>query len=142
MDSVDIDLLSDAVRAGNNLIYDLDGNGVLDQDDRSTWVEDLFGTFFGDADLDKEVAFADFLSLSNKFSESGGWASGDFDGSGDVQFPDFLLLSIHFGKSATAVAASPEPNAAMLLLVGLVGLVRRRWITHSVVRRNSPRRSH
>ena len=49
-----------------------------------------------------------------------------FDGNGDVQFADFLLLSADFGKSATAVAAVPEPNAAMLLFVGVVGLVRRR----------------
>ncbi len=44
-----------------------------------------------------------------------------------VQFPDFLLLSSNFGKSATAVTAAPEPNAALLLLVGTVGLLRRRW---------------
>ncbi len=37
-----------------------------------------------------------------------------FDGNGDVQFADFLLLSADFGKSATAVAAVLEPNAAML----------------------------
>ena len=53
---------------------------------------------------------------------------GDFDGNGTVQFPDFVILANNFGKSATAVAPVPKPNTAMLLLVGLVGLVRRRRI--------------
>ncbi len=78
--------------------------------------------------MNKTVEFPDFLSLSETFGKNGGWANGDFDGSGAVQFADFLLLSTNFGQSATAVAAVPEPNAAMLLLVGLVSLVRRRWI--------------
>ena len=54
-----------------------------------------------------------------------------FDGSGVVQFADFLLLSSNFGKSAPGVAAVPEPNAAMLLLVGLVSLAR---IIHAITR--------
>ena len=121
----DIDLLSGAIGSGE-MMFDLDGNGAVEEEDRRIWVEDLLGTFFGDADLNKEVEFADFLSLSRNFSETGGWTEGDFDGSGDVQFADFLLLSSNFGKSATAVAAVPEPNAFILVLVGLVSLVRRR----------------
>ena len=73
---------------------------------------------FGDADLNKTVEFRDFLALSETFGKDGGWAAGDFDGSGQIQFADFLLLSTNYGKSATAVAAVPEPNAAMLLLEG------------------------
>ncbi len=88
----------------------------------------IFGTLFGDASLDKEVSFVDFTSLSFFFDKPGGWEQGDFDGSGIVQFPDFLMLSSNFGKSATAVGVVPEPNAAMLFLVGLVGLVLRRSI--------------
>ena len=127
LDANDIDLLSlDVHTGGGDLTFDLNDDGLVDQEDRNAWVENVFGTFFGDADLNKTIELADFLSLANGFDMPGGWANGDFDGNGTVLFPDFLLLSSNFGKSATAVAAVPEPNAAMLLLVGLVSLVRRR----------------
>ena len=67
---------------------------------------DIVGTLFGVL-LSMEVSF------------------GDFDGSGDVLFPDFALLANNSGKSATAVGVVPEPNAAMLLLVGTVSLLGR-----------------
>ena len=82
----------------------------------------------GDADGKDGVQFEDFLIVATNFGSPGQYTDGDFDKSGDVQFADFLLLSANFGKSATAVAAVPEPNAAMLLLVGLVSLVRQRSI--------------
>ncbi len=129
LSAADIDVLSAAARDGvQDAPFDLNGDGAVNGIDRQVWVTDIVGTFFGDADLDQEVALADFMSLSKSFSAPGGWAAGDFDGSGNVQFADFLLLSANFGKSATAVAAVPEPNAAMLLLVGLVGFVQSRWI--------------
>ena len=127
--AMDIDLLSAAVLDGNDdAMFDLNSDGEVSQLDRNIWVTDIAGTFFGDADFNKAVEFADFLAISVNFGSDGGWSKGDFDGSGDVQFPDFLLLSSNFGKSATAGAVVPEPNVAMLLLVGLVGLVRRRSI--------------
>ena len=49
-------------------MFDLDGNGTVEEEDRRIWVEDVFGTFFGDANLNKEVAFADFLALSDDLS--------------------------------------------------------------------------
>ena len=76
----------------------------------------------GDANLDDEVNFADFLILSENFGQDGGWREGDFDGDGTVGFPDFLALSENFGGAANASAATvPEPTATSLALFGLLG---------------------
>lgn len=53
----------------------------------------------GDANLDGDVDFSDFLTLSGAFgSEDTTWAHGDFNHDGEVGFADFLLLSRNFGK--------------------------------------------
>ena len=121
--TVDIDALSAEVRAGtNNPLFDLNGDGFVDDTDRTIWVQDIAGTFFGDADLNKEVNFADFLAVSNAFGGDGGWSQGDFDGNGSIDFPDFLVLSGNFGSTAQA-AAVPEPTATSLVLIGMLGLI-------------------
>jgi len=53
----------------------------------------------GDANLDGEVGFADFLILSSNFGRQVdvAFTDGDFDEDGEVGFADFLLLSSNFG---------------------------------------------
>lgn len=122
--ATDIDLLSAQV-GGNDTAFDLNMDGSVTAEDRSAWIS-LAGTIEGDADLNGMVEFADFLSLSAKFGQAGGWADGDFDGSADVQFADFLQLSSNFGKTAGVVAAAesvPEPSAGMLAAFGLLGIL-------------------
>ena len=78
----------------------------------------------GDANLDDEVNFADFLILAKNFGQDGAWREGDFDGDGTVRFSDFLALGENFGRAATALAASvPEPTAANIATFGLLGLI-------------------
>lgn len=116
--TLDIDLLSIAVlESVIDTAFDLNGDGEVDEIDRSFWVEDLVGTSFGDANLNGEVDFADFLSLSVGFDQSGGWEDGDFDGSGKVAFNDFLLLAQNFGESKAVAATVPEPRAAVWYFV-------------------------
>lgn len=114
----DIDLLSNAV-GGSDELFDLDDNGSVDQEDRRIWVEDIFGTHFGDADLNSEVEFADFVLLSNNYASAGGWEDGNFDGIANVGFADFVLLSANFGKSAVATAVVPEPKPSILAMMCL-----------------------
>jgi hypothetical protein len=127
LDARDIDLLAAELRAGtNNAAFDLNGDSLVNTLDHTMWVEDLYGTLFGDADLNKAVRFPDFLALAQGFGLPGGWASGDFDASGDVAFADFLRLSNNFGNTASAAAGEPaaasvpEPSTGVNLLFGLL----------------------
>ena len=78
----------------------------------------------GDANLDDEVNFADFLVLSENFGQDGAWREGDFDGDGTVGFPDFLALAENFGRSVpSAAAAVPEPTGMLMAAFGILGLI-------------------
>ena len=53
----------------------------------------------GDADMDGQVSFSDFLILSANFGMSDAdQKDGDFTGDGTVDFDDFLFLADQFGK--------------------------------------------
>lgn len=67
-----------------------------------------------DLDGDGEVAFSDFLILSESFGGEGSYTDGDIDKSGTVEFADFLALSENFGISAGAQAI-PEPSSLQIL---------------------------
>ena len=121
LDAPDIDLLSEAVGFGGTSRFDLTGDGSVDNADREFWVSKLADTHFGDANLDHQVDFADFLTLSASFSKNGGWAMGDFDGNRDVDFADFLLLSANFGQVTGIVATIPEPSNLLLTMIGMIG---------------------
>ncbi len=52
----------------------------------------------GDADMDGQVSFSDFLILSDNFGMSDAdQEDGDFNGDGTVDFDDFLILADEFG---------------------------------------------
>lgn len=78
--------------------FDLTEDGIVDMADTNFLIESILGTRAGDADLDGEVGFSDFLSLSGNFGAiDASWAQGDFDCDGEVGFVDFLMLSSNFG---------------------------------------------
>lgn len=127
--ATDLDSLAEAIATNQTDVYDdVNVDGQVDLDDHRFWVESLAGTFFGDADLNGNVDFTDFVELSSNFGKSGGWAQGDFDGDGDVAFPDFVLLSSNFGDMSQAPASQsvPEPTAAVLTLTGCLWVFGRR----------------
>lgn len=99
VDATDIDLLFAAIDglqpAGNP---DLDEDGDVDKADVDILVQEILNTNYGDANLDGNVGFDDFLELSANFGKPGGWADGNFDGDDSIRFADFLLLSANFGK--------------------------------------------
>jgi hypothetical protein len=130
LDIVDLDRLTSEIQAGATAThFDLDQSGAVDLADRQFWVTDVKLTWIGDANLDREVNFDDFVALSNNFGQPGGWERGDFDGNGQIEFADFVALSANFGVAANASAAAvPEPSGATLALfgIGLIGFRKRR----------------
>ena len=90
----------------------------------------------GDANLDGEVSFADFLIVQTYFDQPGGWEQGDFNGDGQVSFIDYLILQTHMGERLELdvdlqeiageeifAVATPEPTT--LGLIAIAGLA---WI--------------
>ena len=93
-------------------------------------------TLLGDADLNGQVNFNDFLTLQNNFSQSGVFNQGDFTYDGVVNFNDFLALQNNFGQSVTGAPvtftsaqvaaitafAATVPEPASLAVLGLAGI--------------------
>lgn len=133
-DIVDLNLLlaegpiADGVVVGGNGEFDLDGNGVIDNGDRSEWLavaaseNGLSSPYrLGDANLDGVVDVSDFnLWNANRFTMTTNWDQGDFNGDGNTDVSDFgLWNSSKFSASDTPWTV-PEPRALDLLICGLI----------------------
>lgn len=117
----DIDDLTLAIGSADRA-FDLDGDGDVGFDDRDDLIREVLGILPGDANLDRNVDFADFLVVADAFGENGGWGRGDFNGDGLVQFADFLLLAQHFGQTTGDVRAVPEPTSSVLSVIALLSV--------------------
>ena len=130
VNAVDIDLLRLAINPGStDPIYDVNGGG-LDGTDFNYEVETIIGSGFGDADLNQQMNFTDFVSMSNNFGSSGtGWAQGNFNLDNITNFADFVLLANNYGtdlSSGVLVQETvPEPTSVVLLSLA-VGFVAKR----------------
>ncbi|MCA9185751.1 MAG: VCBS repeat-containing protein [Planctomycetales bacterium] len=93
LDATDIDLLYRAINAGNfDDVYDLNGDGTLNQSDVDRLVFGALGTSYGDANLDGVVNGADYsIWLAHKFQANTSWASADFSGDGNTDVSDYNL---------------------------------------------------
>ncbi len=131
----DVDQLVAVIAAGSNIqTFDLTGDGIVDNDDLDEWLaaagalDTLSGNPFlpGDANLDGVVDTSDFnVWNANKFSSNTGWCGGDFNADGVTDGSDFNVWNSHKFTSSDLMAV-PEPSGILLLVVGWVGLVRRR----------------
>lgn len=129
IDSSDVDILAYEIsRGSNSQRLDVTEDGMLDVQDIDEILEQA-GSLNGDSDLNGEVAFSDFLTLSRNFGSNTDvlWSDGDFDANGEVAFPDFLVLSRNFGdsiaESAILATTVPEPSSHFFTLAaGAIGL--------------------
>jgi hypothetical protein len=134
--ATDIDLLSAAVRAGGgDVSYDVNGDGAVNQLDRTTWVVDLKKTYFGDSNLDDEFSSADFVTVfqagqyEDGVAMNSGWATGDWNGDAEFDSSDFVTAFQAGGYELGprgGVAAVPEPSSCGVCCLMFGWLVSRR----------------
>lgn len=134
--AADIDLLNAEIRGGgNDVLFDLNNDAVVDAEDRRVWVEELKFTYFGDANLDGEFSSADFVTVftageyEDAVAGNSTWATGDWDGDGEFSSSDFVQAFQAGGYEQgprAAVAAVPEPSGMILLSVGVLAFATRR----------------
>ncbi len=130
VDADDIDALFAKLSSGDGL-YDLTGDGVIDQADVDVWVQELaiiganHGTILADFNLDGAVDAGDLALLGGSFGVAGdwGWATGDANGDGMIDAGDLALLGANFG---TIVHPIPEPMTVSLLTLGGLAMLRNR----------------
>ena len=97
VNAIDIDMTYDAARVNSTItVFDLDGNGVVNQTDGAYLVGTILGTLGGDANLDGVVDGSDFnLWNDHKFQDcSTGWSTGDFNGDAATDGSDFVGMMI------------------------------------------------
>ena len=131
----DIDVLVQAIVTGDsNPMFDLTGDGNVDQLDLDDWLQGaakenglMDGYLFGDANLDGSVNAADLNILGLNWQQSvSRWSGGDFTVDGNVDAGDLNKLALNWQQTISLAAASntsvPEP-AALTVALGLLLLV-------------------
>lgn len=141
LDGVYDDLDIDALRAaaglsptGDDEAFDLNDDGAIDELDTQFLLAERLLTTYGDANLDGVVDEEDYERWRAGFGDSG-WANGDFSGDGLTNAADYTLWrdNLAFGAaggSADFRASStnvPEPNALVLMALGLIGTLALNW---------------
>ena len=124
----DVDALVADIAAGNNTpMFDMDGDGAVDQTDLDLWLAQAGSAAGfsgpikrGDADLSGTVDGVDFLAWNdNKFTINASFCDGDFTADGVIDGADFLAWNDNKFTSSAAVSV-PEPTASWFALLTLL----------------------
>ena len=112
-----MNLLSAEARSGaNGATFDLDGDGLVDDADRTVWVEasDIGKTYFGDSNLDGEFNSTDFVTVfvageyEDGIANNSGWDTGDWNGDAEFDSSDFVTAFISGGYETGPRAAERQ----------------------------------
>ncbi len=133
VDVADIDLQSVAMKTPDQDLatFDENGDGVINTDDRTIWVQQHAKTWYGDANFDGEFNTDDLVQVfaAGKYEVDtmAGWGEGDWDG--DMRFSSGDLVAAFSDGGyelgpRMATAAVPEPSTILLVALGLLGLCR------------------
>jgi hypothetical protein len=127
------DLTGQSASGTNNATYDLNSDALVNEADIGVWINDLFNSWVGDANLDGEFNSGDLVSVlasgTYEADVDSVWETGDFNGDGRTTSGDLVAALAGGGYEAgprAAVAAVPEPAGCTLLLLGGLMLIGRR----------------
>ena len=128
VDVRDIDAIGLAVRDGlTDDIYDLNRSGTTDGNDHAYLIRDVFQTWYGDANLDREFSSGDMVQVfaQGKYEtgDDASWSEGDWNGDGIFDSSDMVTAfadgGYEKGLRADAVAV-PEPWGGLLLTIAVI----------------------
>ena len=135
-DVADINSLLYSGIPDQDVTYDLDADGKVDQDDVTAWLsqagdENQSSPYLaGDANFDGRIDAADLnvLGVNWQRNNASSWAEGDFNGDGVVDATDLNVVGVNWLAGATAAeqVAVPEPSGCFIWLIAVVCLRRMR----------------
>ncbi len=140
VDAKDVDILFDEVRRSPTVTYyDLNDDGLVDNQDLMWLIQDTLGTLPGDANLNGSVDADDFnVWRSNQFQPCQGWATADFNGDGVTDGSDFNIWNTHRFQAAAAAREGvlsghgetrpTEPRAALQIPRDAPAIVEGFWV--------------
>ncbi|WP_428386685.1 dockerin type I domain-containing protein [Mucisphaera sp.] len=123
--TADIDALSNAAAQPFDPDFDLNNDLAVNADDTLFWLNNLFLSSPGDANLDRQVDLIDLSILATNFGQSDTtWSQADFNADQTTDLIDLSILATNFGFSASP-SQIPEPAALTAGILAL-SLIRRR----------------
>jgi hypothetical protein len=101
--------------------FDLNGDGLLNEDDRDVLVLDLMGTTYGDANLNRVFDSNDLIDAlaagqyNDGITGNSTWDTGDWNGDGEFDSDDLLLAAQWGGYEGAPIAPRATQVAALAM---------------------------
>ena len=123
--------MSEIAGGGDNLLFDLSGDGVVNSADLTKWLTSAVDVnrfadpyLMGDANLDGTVNALDLNALALNWQQDvARWSAGDFNADGMVNAADLNALALNWRRSIPVAAsdvAVPEPLGFLLAALCLI----------------------